>query len=109
MTDVEQIQHTAKDLSNAAISSTKTLATSVKAIAAAHADYAKKSMEHGSEFISQIVSVKEPAKLMELHSEYVKYAYETFAAEAKKISELYTDLFKQMAQPLQNLIEKKAA
>jgi len=109
MTNVEQIQHTAKDLTDAAISSTKTLATSVQAIATAHADYAKKSLEHGSEFISQLTSVKEPAKVMELHSEYVKNAYETFVAEAKKISELYTDLFKHIAQPLQDLMAKKAA
>ena len=43
-------------------------------------------MEHGSEFISQLTSVKEPAKLMELQSEYAKNAYETFVAETKRIS-----------------------
>lgn len=109
MTNVEQIQQTAKDISDAAISSTKTLAASVQAIATAHVDYAKKAMEHNSEFISHLTSVKEPAKVMELHSEYMKNAYEAFVAEAKKISELYTDLFKQATKPLQDLIAKKAA
>ena len=42
-------------------------------------------MQHGSEFISRLTSVKEPAKLIELQSEYAKDAYETFVAEAKRI------------------------
>ena len=46
---------------------------------------------------------------MELQSEYVKNAYETFVAEAKKISELYTDFFKQTAKPLEALIAKNKA
>jgi phasin family protein len=109
LSNVEQIQQTAKDLGDAAMSSAKTFATSIQTIATAHADYAKKAMKDGSEFISQLTSVKEPAKLMELHSEYAKNAYETFVAESKKISELYTDFFKQTTKPFEALIAKKAA
>ena len=98
MINVEQIQQTTKDL-----------ATSVQTIATAHADYAKKAMQDGSEFISKLTSLKEPTKLAELQSEYVKNSYETFVAEAKKISELYADLFKQTTKPLQDLIEKNKA
>ena len=86
-----------------------TLATSVQTIATAHADYAKKAMQEGSDFFAKLTSVKEPAKVMELHSEYVKNSYETFVAEAKKISELYTDFFKQTTKPLQDLIAKSKA
>jgi hypothetical protein len=82
--NVEQIQQTTKELGESAMSSAQTLATSVQTIATAHADYAKKAMQDGSEFISKLTSVKEPAKVMELHSEYVKSAYQTFVAEAKK-------------------------
>jgi len=84
-------------------------ATSLQAIASAHADFAKKLMQHGSEFISQLTRVKEPAKLMELQSEYAKNAYETFVAEAKRISELYADLFKQTTKPFEDLIAKNKA
>ena len=108
MTNVEQIQQTAKDLGESAMSSAQTLATSVQTIATAHADYAKKAMQDGSEFISKLTSVKEPAKMMEVQSEYAKNAYETFVAESKKISELYADLFKQTTKPLEALMTKKA-
>ena len=105
----EQIQQATKDQRNAAMTSANTLTTSVQTIATAHADYAKKAMQEGYDFFAKLTSVKEPAKMMELHSEYVKNSYETFVAEAKKISELYTDFFKQTAKPLEALIAKNKA
>ena len=109
MKNVEQIQQATKDIGDTATASAHTFATSLQTIASAHADFAKKLMQDSSEFISQLTSVKEPAKLMELQSEYAKNAYETFVAESKKISELYAEFFKQMTKPLEDLIEKNKA
>ena len=109
MNKVEQIQQTTRDFGDAATSSAHTLATSLQTIASAHADFVKKLMEHNSEYISQLTSVKEPGKLMELQGEYMKKAHETFVAESKKISELYAGFFKQMTKPLEDLIEKNKA
>jgi len=108
MTVVEQIQQATK-AQDAAMASAQTFATSIQAIATAHADYTKKAMQDGSEFFAKLTSIKEPTKIAELQSEYVKTAYETFVAEARKISELYTDLFKQTAKPLEALMAKKNA
>ena len=105
----EQIQQSTIDLGETAKSSVKTLPPSVHTIATAHAEYAKKAMQDSSEFFAKLTSVRDPAKLMELQSEYVKNAHETFVAEAKKISELYTDFFKQAAKPLEALIAKNKA
>ena len=105
----EQIQQATKDQVDTAMASANTLATSIQAIAAAHADYTKKAMQEGTEFFAKLTSVKEPTKVMELQSEYVKNAYETFVAESKKISELYADLFKQTTKPLEALIAKQNA
>ncbi len=109
MKNVEQIQQATKDIGDTATASAHSFATSLQTIASAHADFAKKLMQDSSEFISQLTSVKEPAKLMELQSEYAKNAYETFVAESKKISELYAEFFKQMTKPLEDLIEKNKA
>jgi len=106
MSNVEQA---AKDVGNAATESTHTFASSFQTIATAHADYAKKAMQDSSEFFAKLTSVKEPAKVMELQSEYAKNAYETFVVESKKLSELYADLFKQTAKPLEALMAKKNA
>ena len=109
MTNVEQIQQATKDIGDAATDSAHTFAASLQTIATAHADFTKKLMEHNSEFISQLASVREPAKLMELQSEYMKNAHETFIAESKRIAELYADLFKQTTKPLEDLIAKNKA
>jgi phasin family protein len=106
MNSVEQFQHKAKEQSDAAMASAKTFAANVQAITTAHADYTKKAIQDGSELIAKLTSLKAPADFMVLQSEYAKSAYETFAAEAKKISELYANLAKQAYKPLEGLVAK---
>lgn len=109
MSNVERVHQAAEDIGNAATASADTFANSFQTIATAHADYVKKAIQDSSEFFAKLTSVKEPTKVMELQSEYVKSAYETFVAESKKLSELYADLFKQTTKPLQELIAKSKA
>jgi phasin family protein len=106
MNSVEQFQQKAREQSDAAMASAKTLAANVQAITAAHADYTKKAIQDGSEFVTKLASLKAPADFMTLQSEYAKSAYETFVAEAKKISALYADLAKQAYKPLEGLVAK---
>ena len=54
MTNVEQIR--TRDFGESAMSSAKTLTSSIQTIATAHMDYAKKAMQDGSEFISKCLS-----------------------------------------------------
>jgi hypothetical protein len=103
----EQIQQATKDQHNAAMTPANTVATSIQTIATAHADYSKKAMQDGFDFFAKLTSLKEPTKVAEFQSEYVKNAYETFVVESKKISELYADLFKQTTKALEALIVKK--
>jgi phasin family protein len=109
MDHLEKLQQSTKDLGDTATASAHLFATSFQAIASAHADFAKKIMQHNSEFMSQLGSIKEPAKLMEVQSEYVKNEYETFVSESKRLAELYADLFKQTTKPFEDLIAKNKA
>jgi hypothetical protein len=106
MNNVEQLQQKAKEQGDAAMASANTVAASVQAITAAHADYTKKALQDGSEFITKLASLKAPGDVMALQSEYAKTAYEAFVAEAKKISSLYADLAKQTYKPLEGLVAK---
>jgi phasin family protein len=99
-------QQKAKEQSDAAMASANTVAASVQAITAAHADYVKKALQDGSEFMTKLASLKAPGDVMALQSEYAKTAYEAFVAEAKKISQLYADLAKQTYKPLEGLVAK---
>ena len=109
MDHLEQLQQSTKDIGDTATASAHTFATSFQTIASAHADFAKKLMQHNYEFMSQLSSIKEPSKLMEVQSEYVKNEYETFVAESKRLAELYADLFKQTTKPFEDLIAKNKA
>ena len=62
MNNVEQFQQKAKEQSDAAMASVNTLAASVQAITTAHADYTKKALQDGSEFMTKLTSLKAPRR-----------------------------------------------
>ena len=72
----------------------------MKAIATAHADYAKSSFESNKAYMEKLVAVKAPDEAMQLTTDYMKSAYETFVAEATKIGEMYKDFFKSTFEPM---------
>ena len=59
------------------------------AITTAQTDYAKSSFETSKAYFEKLAGVKSPDKFMELTMEHTKSAFETFAAEATKIGDLY--------------------
>jgi hypothetical protein len=105
MNNVEQFQKHAQEQNEAAMASAGTFATNAKTITTAHTEYTKKAFQDFSEFISKLTSVT-PDEAMKLQADYAKSAYETFVAESKKISELYTDFAKQTFKPFEGLIAK---
>lgn len=107
-TSIEQFQKHAQEQNEAVISSSSAFAENAKTITTAHAEYTKKAFQDFSEFISKLASLKSPDEAMKLQADYAKSAYETFATESKKISELYTDFAKQTFKPLEGLIAKMA-
>ena len=71
----------------------------LKAIAAAHTDYAKASFEQSKAHIEKLTSVKSIDEAFGLQTAYSKTALETFIAEATKIGELYKTLAKDAFAP----------
>jgi Phasin protein len=72
----------------------------MKAIAAAHADYAKSSFEANKTYMEKIATNKASVELMKITSDHMKATYETFVAEATKISDMYKDFFKSAFGPI---------
>jgi hypothetical protein len=81
----------------------------MKAIATAHADYAKSSFEANKAYMEKLATIKAPDQAMQLTTEHIKSAYETFTAEAAKIAELYKDFFKSAFEPMTVGMPKFAA
>ena len=88
MSNANHIQHTGAASSNPFL-----------AIAAAYGDYTKKSFEDTKLFVEKLCGAKSLENAIEVQSEFVKTAYETFVTESQTIGVLYGDLAKQSYKP----------
>ena len=79
------------------------LAKHFQAIAAAHADYAKRSFKEGAAFFENLASAKSLQEAVEIRTEYTKTGYETFVAESKRIAEMYNELSKIALKPFRGM------
>jgi len=81
----------------------------MKVIATAHADYVKSSFEANSAYLTKLAAIKAPDQAMQITTDHMKSAYETFVAEATKIGDMYKDFFKTAYDPTMAGMPKLAA
>jgi hypothetical protein len=72
----------------------------MKAIATAHADYVKSSFEANKAYLEKLATIKAPDQAMQITTDHMKSAYETFVAESSKIGDMYKDFFKSAYEPV---------
>jgi hypothetical protein len=72
----------------------------MKAIAAAHADYAKSFFEANKVYMEKLVTIKAPDQAMQITTDHMKSAYETFVADATEIGDMYKDFFSSAFGPM---------
>jgi hypothetical protein len=72
----------------------------MKAIATAHADYAKSSFEANKAYMEKLATIKAPDQAMQITTDHMKSAYETFVAEATRIGDMYKDFFSSAFEPM---------
>ena len=80
-----------------------------QAIASEVADYSKESFEATAAAAEKLLGVKSLDKAIEVHSDYVKSAYEVFMARSSKLGALCTDLAKETYKPLEGYFAKAAS
>ena len=71
-------------------------AVGIQELANAYRDYTRKSLQDAQSFAEQFSTAGSLGKAMETQSEFARKAYETFAADARKIRELHRELFWQL-------------
>ena len=72
----------------------------MKAIATAHGDYVKSSFEANKAYLEKLTTIKAPDQAMQITTDHMKSAYETFVAESTKIGDMYKDFFKSAYEPM---------
>ena len=77
-----------------------------QAIATEIAEYSKRSFEHGSKTMENLLSVKSLDKALEVQSEYAKTAFEGYVAHATKLGELYVNMAIEAFKPYEGIVGK---
>ena len=71
-------------------------------------DYAKKSFEQSTATVEKLVGAKTLDKAIEIHTDYLKNAYEGFVVQSTKIGELYAGVAKEAFKPYERLAARPA-
>lgn len=82
------------------------LAKGFQTIAAETTDYSKKSLEANAAYAEKLLGAKSLDNAIQIQSEYVKSACESFAAQTAKIGELYANLAKESFRPVESMMAK---
>jgi hypothetical protein len=86
MNKVEQFQNSVHEHNEAAMASANTLAASFKTITTAHVEYAKKVMQEGSEFVSQLTKLSSPGEAIKLQNDYAYIRIRSVCYGIKKVN-----------------------
>jgi hypothetical protein len=93
---------------DAALKSMTAMSKGFQEIAKEAADYSKKQFETSTAVAEKLMATKSVEKAFEVQADYVKGAYESFVAQATRMSELYSDLAKQAYKPYETVAAKTA-
>ena len=104
MQQFDTIQKFSKDNVDAALKSFGVVSKGAQAIAVETADFAKKSFEQSTATFEKLIGAKSLDKALEIHTDYLKTAYEGFVAQSTKLGELYTNLAKEAFKPYEGLV-----
>src|SRR6266536_889591 len=102
----DDIQKASNANLDATMHSFERVTKATQAIVTEITDYSKRSFEHGTKTMENLLGVKSPDKAIEVQSEYAKTAYEGYVTHASKLGELYTNLAKEAFKPYEGLLRK---
>jgi hypothetical protein len=72
----------------------------MKSIATAHTDYLKSSFAANKAYMEKLATIQAPDQAVQITTDHMKSAYDSFVAEATKIGEMYKDFFKSAFEPM---------
>ena len=97
-----------KEMMDSSLKSYAAMTKGMQAIASEATDFSKKAYEQNAATFEKMAGAKSVESAMELQTEYVKSAYESFIAQATKMGELYTDMAKEAYKPFENTVASAA-
>ena len=105
----DDFQKIGKDNYDAVLRSYGELNKGFQAIGARVTDYSKRAFEDASRAFEQLVGAKSLESVVEIQSQYVKKAYDTWVAEASKLGEMYAAVARDAYKPVEKAVAKRAS
>lgn len=102
----EQASKAGKEFMDTGLTSFAALSTHLQTISSEAAEYSKKAFEDGSAVAEKLVSAKSLDTALEIQTDYVKQAYQSFVAQATRMSELYAEIAKDAYKPYESVVAK---
>jgi hypothetical protein len=82
---------------------------SAQAISTEMTDYSKRSFEKATKAMEKLTGVTSPDKAIQVHTAYLKAAYEDHVAQVTKLGQLYSDMAKEAFKPFESIMTKTSA
>ena len=105
----EGFQALGSDGFDAAVRSYGEVNRGLQALTARVTDNAKKAFEDATRTFQLLVGAKSLEQGVDIQTQYVKRAYDTFVAEAPKVGELYWAVLQDAYAPFERAFAKRAA
>lgn len=99
MFNFDEASRKSKETMDAMLASYADVAKGYQAIAIEASDYSKKSFQDIASLMEAMAGARSLETAMELQAGFMKSSYESYVAEATKLSELYADLAKTAYKP----------
>ena len=99
--NIEEFQKFGKDQFDAATKAASTLSKSAQQIVTDQSEYSKKAIEHGNATVEKLMNVKSMDKVLEIQTDYVKTAFESFVAQSTKMGDMVSAFAKEAFKPLE--------
>jgi hypothetical protein len=99
MLNFEDTNRKSKEAMDTVLRSCSETAKGLQAIATETTEYSKKSFQDAVSHLETLSGARSFETVFELQSGYVKSAYESFIAEATKLTEMYSDIAKTAYKP----------
>jgi len=109
MKTFEDLQNFSRDSIDASLKSFGACSKSAQALVLEIADFSRKAFEEGAAATEKLCNARSLEKAIEVQSDYLKSAYESFVSETAKLGELYTDWAHEAYKPFESCMSRAAA
>lgn len=110
MKNLEEFQALAKQQGEKSMALMHEIAQQYRELLSAHADQASVSIRDGTTYLEKLGRAQSLAHAMEIQAEYRKSTHEAFVEQSRRMSNLYSGLFKIAFKPFSemNVLYQKA-